>query len=59
MKLIKILYQFFEMVLFAIASIYVINEFIGDSTNLEMGFGLFLLLIFISQIMKTSGAELK
>ena len=50
MKAYRILYNIVEMLLFVGASLFVTNNYIKDSSLLSMAFGLFLLLIFINQV---------
>jgi len=54
MKLHKIIYNVVEMLLFVGASLFVTNNYINDSSPLNMAFGLFLLLIFINQVIKSA-----
>ena len=54
MKITRVLYGLIETILFAGASIYVTDTYISNGSNLEITFGLFLLLIFINQIIKSA-----
>ena len=50
----RIIYDILEMILFVIASVYVVTEYVRSDDVLAAGFVLFLLLMFVVHVIRDS-----